>query len=184
MNDRKLVRIFVSIVVYLSCLFASSAPSFIHVSYATSISDLAWMSGSWMSGSWMSGNLASGSGQTAGGRAQVEEHWTRPAGGSMIGMSRTVVNEKTVEFEFLRVEQRGNEIFYVASPNGRCPATDFKLTRLSGQQAIFENPEHDFPKRIIYQKLSDGTLKASIDGGEGTKAKSFAYVPLSSTQKN
>src|SRR5262249_29619264 len=174
MNDRKLVRIFVSIVVYVSYLFASSAPSFMHVSYAISISDLAWMSGSWMSGS----------GQTAGGRAQVEEHWTRPAGGSMIGMNRTVVNEKTVEFEFLRVEQRGNEIFYVASPNGRCPATDFKLTRLSGQQAIFENPEHDFPQRIIYQKLSDGPLKASIDGGEGTKAKSFTYVPLSSTQKN
>ncbi|MCA1578143.1 MAG: DUF6265 family protein [Acidobacteria bacterium] len=30
------------------------------------------------------------------GRAQVEEHWTSVAGGSMMGMSRTVAGEKTV----------------------------------------------------------------------------------------
>lgn len=132
---------------------------------STTISDLAWMSGSWQSG--------------PDSHARVEEYWTRPLGGSMIGMSRTIVEGKTVEFEFLRVEQRGDAIYYVASPEGRCPGTDFKLTRLSGQVAVFENPEHDFPKRIIYQKKTDGSLIASIDGGEGTKSQVFAYLPQS-----
>lgn len=128
------------------------------------ISELAWMSGDWQT--------------AAGGRTQIEEHWMAPAGGSMIGMGRTIAGGRTVEFEYLRIEQRADQIFYVASPKGRCPGTDFKLTRLSGQEAIFENPEHDFPKRIIYRKNSDGSLTASIDGGAGTKSMTFAYRPI------
>jgi hypothetical protein len=131
---------------------------------APSISDLAWMAGAW---------------QTApGGRVQVEEHWMAPAGGTMLGMGRTVAGDRTVEFEFLRLEQRAVGVYYVASPKGRCPATDFKLTSLSGQEVVFENPTHDFPKRIIYRKNSDGTLTATVDGGAGTKAQTFNYLPI------
>ena len=131
---------------------------------ASKISELAWIAGDW---------------QTApGGRAQIEEHWTLPAGGTMIGIGRTVVGDKTAEFEFLRIEQRGNDLFYVANPNASCPQTDFKLTRLSGQEVIFENAAHDYPKRVIYRKDSDGSLVASIDAGEGTKSQSFSYLPV------
>ena len=128
------------------------------------VPDLAWMAGDWQT--------------TAGERVMSEEHWTRPAGSSMIGMSRTVAGDKTVSFEFLRLEQRGDAIYYVASPNGRWPATDFKLTRLSGQEAVFENPEHDFPKRIIYRRNSEGRLSATIDGGEGTRSQTFSFQPM------
>lgn len=128
------------------------------------ISELAWMSGGWRT--------------SAGGKTQIEEHWMAPAGGSMIGMGRTVAGGRTVEFEYLRIEERGDQIYYVASPKGRCPGTDFKLTPLSGQEAIFENPEHDFPKRIMYRKNSDGSLTATIDGGAGTKSMTFAYLPI------
>ena len=123
------------------------------------INDLAWITGDWQSAS--------------SGRAQVEEHWTKPAGATMMGVSRTIVGEKTAEFEYLRIEQRAEGIFYVAHPKARCPGTDFKLTKLSDREAVFENPEHDFPKRIIYQKTGDDGLTASIDGGEGTKSMKF-----------
>ena len=96
----------------------------------------------------------------------------------MIGMSRTIAGGKTVEFEYLRIEQRPDGIFYVAHPKARCPGTDFKLTRLSGEEAVFENPQHDFPKRITYRKTADGSLMASIDGGEGTKAMSFSFQKM------
>lgn len=125
------------------------------------ITQLAWISGDW---------------QTApGGRAQIEEHWIQPAGGTMLGMSRTVAGGKTAEFEFLRIEQREEAIYYVAQPKGRCPQTDFKLTRVTAQEAVFENPTHDFPKRIIYKKTAEDSLTASIDGGEGTKQMTFAF---------
>jgi hypothetical protein len=122
-----------------------------------------------MSGRWQT---------AAGGRVRIEEHWMAPAGSSMLGMSRTVAGDKTVEFEYIRVEQRADGIYYVAHPKARCPGTDFKLTGLTGVQAVFENPAHDFPKRIIYQKGSDGSLTASIDGGAGTKSMKFAYLPM------
>ncbi len=128
------------------------------------IADLAWISGDWQT--------------DPNGRAVSEEHWTRPAGGSMIGISRTLVGDRTASFEFLRIEVRGDAIFYVASPKGRCPATDFKLTRVSAQEAVFENPQHDFPKRIIYRKNSEGGLSAIVDGGEGTKSEKFEFKPM------
>ena len=130
----------------------------------STIADLAWMAGDWQTDPT--------------GRAVSEEHWTRPVGGSMIGTSRTLIGDRTASFEFLRIEVRGDAIYYVASPKGRCPATDFKLTRVSGQEAVFENPQHDFPKRIIYRKNSEGGLSAMVDGGEGTKSEKFDFKPI------
>ncbi len=59
----------------------------------------------------------------------------------------------------------------MANPNANCPQTDFKLTRVTGQEVIFENPTHDYPKRVIYRKKPDGSLVASIHAGEGTKSR-------------
>ena len=126
----------------------------------STLADLAWIAGAW---------------QTEGGRRQTEEHWTQAAGATMLGMSRTVAGEKTVEFEYLRIEQRADGIYYVAHPQGRSPGTDFKLTRATATEAVFENPQHDFPKRVIYRKGADDTLTASVDAGEGTKTISYAY---------
>jgi hypothetical protein len=118
-----------------------------------SLDDLAWMTGSW---------------ETQLGRARIEEHWLAPAGKSMFGISRTVAGDRTVSFEFLRIETRPDGIYYVAQPNGR-PGTDFKLTSLTGGLAVFENPAHDHPKIIRYRRNADGSLLASIEGDEKGK---------------
>ena len=146
-------------IVLLTCQAGSFARN--DVTNVAGFSDLAWMAGSWQSDS--SGRLVS------------DEHWAKPAGGVMIGMSRTVAGDKLVSFESLRIEQRGDAIFYVASVKGKCPPTDFKLTRATAQEVIFENPEHDFPKRIIYRKKSATELTAQVDAGEGTKSQVFTY---------
>jgi hypothetical protein len=137
------------------CLFVTLTPQ------TPALADLAWIAGDWQT--------------AAGGRRQIEEHWTSVAGGTMMGVSRTVAGDKTVEFEYLRIEQRADGIYYVAHPKARCPATDFKLTKASATEAVFENPQHDFPKRIIYRKTGDDSLTASIDGGEGSRAMTFAF---------
>jgi hypothetical protein len=128
------------------------------------ITDLAWLSGDW---------------ETAPGSGQIDEHWTRVAGGTLFGMSRTVANNKTVFYEYLRIEARGTDIFYVAHPRGRQPGTDFKLVQLNGQEAVFENLAHDFPKRIRYRKNADGTLTARVegDGTEKEKPQDYHYRP-------
>ena len=49
----------------------------------------------WLAGCWV---MTRGDGVT-------EEHWMKPAGGSMLGMSRSVRGGKTAEFEFLQIRR-------------------------------------------------------------------------------
>jgi hypothetical protein len=121
-----------------------------------SLDSLAWLAGSW-------------SGVAAG--VEMEEHWTAPKGHSMIGMHRDAGKGRTLSFEFLRIEQQGEQLVYLSMPGGKSPATPFPLKEVSGTRVVFENPKHDFPQRIIYWK--DGNdLRARIEGTMNGKAGS------------
>jgi hypothetical protein len=128
------------------------------------IADVAWIGGAW---------------QGEAGRKHVEEHWTKPAGGTMLGVGRTIDGDKTVSFEFLRIEERADGLFYVAQPRGGA-AVDFKLTKLEGRTAVFENPRHDFPKVIRYTQSRAGVLTAEISGGENDAqaAETFSFSAM------
>lgn len=110
------------------------------------------------------------------GNVLVEERWTEPASNLMLGLSRTVRGDKVVAFEFLRIEARADGIFYVAQPGGR-PPTEFRLTGWDGTEAIFENPQHDFPRRILYRRAPDNVVIAKVDGGPGTSGQEFTFKP-------
>jgi uncharacterized protein DUF6265 len=115
---------------------------------------------SWMRGSWHS--------ESAGTR--MEEHWTSAGGGAMLGMHRDVDPKGKLSFEFLRIEQKDGSLVYLAMPSGR-PATPFPLKTLTATRVVFENPEHDFPQRIIYWR--DGKrLCARVEGTIGGKEES------------
>jgi hypothetical protein len=122
------------------------------------IADVAWIAGSWTSGTV----------------STVEERWTPPAGGAMLGVSRTLRAARMTEFEFLRIVERDGRLVYIAQPNGKAP-TEFVLTNHDATSATFENPAHDFPKMIRYAKRADGGLEASISGGPGTRAMSWVF---------
>jgi hypothetical protein len=112
------------------------------------LADLAWLTGNW-------------SGRN--GASELEERWTKPAGGAMLAVSRTIKDSKMVGFEFLRIVERDGGLVYIAQPGGR-PPTDFVATEVASRRVSFENPSHDFPKRIEY-KLSGDSLTATISGG-------------------
>lgn len=97
------------------------------------------------------------------GGVAMEEHWTTPAGGLMLGLHRDVEPGKPAFFEFLRIEATPKGIVYLASPRG-APATPFPLVESGGNRAVFENREHDFPTRIIYRLTPDGSLHARVEG--------------------
>ncbi len=62
----------------------------------------------------------------------------------------------------LYYEDKG-ELFFTAKPSGQ-PETTFKLISNADGKAVFENPQHDFPTRVIYGKQPDGSLLARIEG--------------------
>ena len=111
------------------------------------LSDLSWMAGNWV---------------LERGETVTEELWTDSSGTIMVGLSRSTRDGVTRGFEFLRIEQKGHEIAYLASPGGRAP-TAFVLKSLDSNRVVFENPEHDFPQRIIYWRKSDTELCARIE---------------------
>lgn len=121
---------------------------------------------SWMAGSWTAKQ----------GRSAFEESWLPPAGGSLLGLSRTVSNGRMVAFEYLRIIERNGETFYVAQPNGR-PPTEFKLTSSTPTKAVFENPANDFPKIITYELTAPGKLTATISAGDKKQEFRFERQP-------
>lgn len=131
-----------------------------------SVNDLAWMQGCW---------------EGRDGAAVVTEQWMKPAGGCMLAMSRTVKGEQTVGFEFLRVWQdTDGAIYFTARPSGQAEAS-FKLVRASNMEVVFENPEHDFPQRIIYRLVGDGRLVARIEGTSDGKTRGIDF-PMQRTK--
>ena len=97
-------------------------------------------------------------------RSVVSEQWMSPVGNAMIGMSRTVRNDKMVAFEFLRIVEDETGINYISRPSENKEDTAFKLIKWSANEGTFENPAHDFPQRIIYKLTAPDKLAARIEG--------------------
>lgn len=112
------------------------------------LSELAWMAGHWLA-------------EPEGNR--LEEVWLDPAGGTMVGVSRSVVDGATVAFEYLRIELQDGGLVYLASPGGRQPPTVFRLVEHGRLRATFANPQHDFPQRIVYWRDGE-VLRARVEG--------------------
>jgi hypothetical protein len=107
-----------------------------------------------------------------------DEQWMEPSGGTMIGMSRSVAGGRTVEHEYLRIEDRDGILAYIASPSGQVEAT-FLQAELTDSTVVFEAPEHDFPQRIVYQRMRGGSVLAWVEGDvDGvTRVVEFPMTP-------
>lgn len=119
---------------------------------ATAIASLGWLEGCW---------------QGTVNQREFREHWSPLRGGMLVGVGHTVNQGKTQSYEYLRLEARGDGVYYVATPSGQREAA-FKLASIAADDKdtifIFSNPEHDFPQRIIYRRGSEGWLYATIEG--------------------
>jgi len=121
--------------------------------------DLAWLAGAWVG---------------TRGKSSIEERWSPPLGGAMLGVSRTVSGGRMVAFEFLRIVERDGGLVYIAQPGGAAP-TEFVLTERGATRAVFENPRHDFPQRIVYERSAEGELTASIGFAKGGRPRLFEF---------
>lgn len=128
----------------------------------STIVDLEWLTGAWVGT------------RGEGGTTSVEERWSPPLGGAMLGVSRTVSRGSMRAFEYLRVIERDGGLVYIAQPNGGT-ATEFVLTELSDTRAVFDNPRHDYPKRIVYELSAEGGLSATIGFTKGGTPRRFEF---------
>jgi hypothetical protein len=120
--------------------------------------DLKWLAGNW---EYTSPDK----------KSTIYEHWTEPAN-LMLGLGSTVKSGRVSSYEYLRIFMDGDSIVYAAKPSNSKGETLFKLTLFEKNQVVFENPEHDFPKKIKYTKISDREIEVQVTGGAG---KGFGY---------
>jgi hypothetical protein len=107
----------------------------------------------WLAGCWEAG---------AGNRVTLEM-WMPPAGGLMIGGSRTVAGGVARAFEHLRLRAVDGGLVYTAIPSGQ-QETAFTSVVVSDTLLVFENLEHDFPQRIIYRQAGADSVVARVEG--------------------
>lgn len=114
----------------------------------------------WMVGCW--------TGEQAGER--FHERWIAADSSTLLAVSHTVKAANLTAFEFLRVVMKSGKPVYVAQPGGAEP-TEFVATSQTAERIVFENPAHDFPKRVIYERPGPDRLTASIDGGPASRQR-------------
>ncbi|MEO0604151.1 MAG: DUF6265 family protein [Myxococcota bacterium] len=123
---------------------------------AQSLDALDWLTGCWKT------------------EAGAEECWLAPRGGLMVGVHRDVREGRPAFYEYLRIETVGEDLVYVASPKGQA-TTRFTLVQHGTTFVVFDNPTHDFPTRIRYERTAD-RLTATVSGTRRGKPSTATWT--------
>lgn len=127
------------------------------------LSDLAWLEGTWR------GRI---------GTRDFEARYTGPEGAVILSASKYSANGKPAGFEFERFAEKDGHVVLTPYPDGRESPATFRLTELDQKtrRAVFENPKHDFPTKISYQRVAEDSLTILVSGpGKGGKENVIRY---------
>jgi hypothetical protein len=77
---------------------------------------------------------------------------------------------KEIVTEQIKLIKKEGNFYYVPDVAGPQGPVEFRITSFDKDSFTAENPDHDFPKKIVYKKIGD-TLEATISG----QGKSIRY---------
>lgn len=114
---------------------------------------------------------------------RTEERWTPAYANSMVGTCRMTKNGKIGLYEFMLIEQTGDEV-ELRIRHFRWNMADidkepivWKLVRSTEKELVFQNPERERVRRIEYRREGDASLSCTLvsikDGKESTQAFQF-----------
>lgn len=110
-------------------------------------------------------------------RGSLFETWRKKSENEFFGKSYRVNEQDTVVFEQIQLLQNADGMFYIPTVrdqnDGR--AIVFKLTSITNDRMVFENPEHDFPQVISYTMVSADSLVAETSGNRNGKLSSRSF---------
>jgi hypothetical protein len=128
-----------------------------------SVNDLAWLEGTWR------GRV---------GTRDFEARYSGPDGGIVLSASKYSANGKPAGFEFERFQEKDGHVVLTPYPDGKESPATFRLTDFDqkSRRAVFENPKHDFPTKISYQRVADDRLTILVSGpGKDGKESVIRY---------
>lgn len=128
------------------------------------LAPLAWLSGCW------AGDVN---------KRQFREYWHPLRGNLMVGASRNALPERTISYEYLRLEPRADGVYYITTAMGKVDTT-FKLASTTKDAAdevyTFRNVATvDFPKTLSYRRGGGGWLYVEVAGIAQAKDHKVTY---------
>lgn len=97
----------------------------------------------------------------------VTESWIRTDDTTYSGVGKFRDNTgQVVESESIQIVLRDGKLWYIPTVSNQNDgeAIPFEESKFEDSLVVFAKPDHDFPQRIIYQKTSDKTMLAYIEG--------------------
>lgn len=111
------------------------------------------------------------------GEGDFVENWKKVNDSLYMGESFFIVKGDTVFAEKVALVDIYGKMSYNVSVVGQNEneAVPFTMTSISDESVIFENPEHDFPSKITYNRVAPDSLVAEISGTKGGKPASELF---------
>ena len=137
----------------------STAPSAIYPVAAT-VDHLGWMAGDW------SGNVNGD---------PVDEYWSKPGGGTMMGMFRWLKDGRLYNYELLAIEPDANGLVLrlkhfdrgLIGWEEKGMAIAYPLVEIGEQTAVFERGGSFRSTRFVYRRVSAGELLVVSEDRKG-----------------
>jgi len=108
----------------------------------------------------------------------LTETWTKTNDSTFSGTSYFIINKNdTVHSETILLTQLKDELIYSPTVKGQNDdkSVDFILTSNIENSFVFENPKHDYPKKIVYKKVAENGLITTISGMQQGKQSNESY---------
>ena len=142
---------------FLSAVMLALASASASASVAPSCDTLASLR--WLLGDWVADNN----------KKTLHESWTEvtPQTFEGTGIEQAKPDGTISVSEVLRLVEMAGGVFYLSKVADNELPVAFRLTQCADGRFVFDNPVHDFPRRLEYLLLPDGRLAVHVsDGGE------------------
>lgn len=112
----------------------------------------------------------------------IYEHWDRPDGTHLKGYGYKIIEGKQVITEYLEIKFVDGDLIYAATVLNQNDGKTIHFTLNYRTEHLtdpeekifsFENPDHSFPKRIVYRKINSDEIFVEVRG-KGNEG--FAYT--------
>jgi hypothetical protein len=99
-------------------------------------------------------------------------HYTTPEGGEIFSISRYFKDGKLTFFEVEHFFTQDGTIVLNPYPKGQ-KSVIFKIANFDPKmkKAVFQNPEHDWPTEISYERTADDRLYIQVSGPQDGKMR-------------
>ncbi len=110
----------------------------------------------WLEGTW----------EVQNGQNAIFESWKKQNDTTLQGISYKLLRGDTILLERIQLLERNDSLLYMPTVSDQNQGRTITFTAIKWKKGfiLFENPDHDFPQQISYQRVASDSLLAVISG--------------------